>query len=275
MAIVCAIAGATVASAQPLGYVQRPPPLDPWVAGSMGDVPPRGATGDAKPVDEDDAAEKEHRSFGGDVALATQAPIFVGAQGTLKLPHGFLFQAELGVLPGFYVSAVDGALVSANVYSEVVSSLVTSGLRDSFVLRLSGGMRPFEGHGFEVLGGYTLTTLGGGVSARAALEAVGGVALPSQVPDAEIGLQTTLHNLHVSVGWRWLIADHFLVRASIGYLQTVASSSHIQVPDSASSIPGASAVFEQANQTIDATLDESYKSYVKLPLLGLALGYSF
>lgn len=214
-------------------------------------------------------------AFGGDVAFATEAPIFLGAQGTLKLPYGFLLQAELGVLPGFYVDAVDGALVSANVYSEAVSSLVTSGLRDSFVMRLSGGMRPFVDHGFEVLGGYTLTTLGGGVSARAALEAVGGVSLPAQIPDADIGLRTTLHSFHVSVGWRWAIADHFLVRASLGYLQSVASSSHIEVPDSAAAIPGAADVIARANQTIDATLDENYRTYVKLPILGLGMGYAF
>ncbi|MFO0617460.1 MAG: hypothetical protein U0414_32995 [Polyangiaceae bacterium] len=281
LAIASSAAAQTARVGGDLGYTgNAPSPApNPWIAER--DTPERagptarGSTGDAAAEDEDAAAERERTSFGGDLAFATEAPIFMGAQGTLKLPYGFLFQAELGALPSFYVNAVDGALVSANVYSEVVSSLVTSGLKNSFVMRLSAGMRPFPAHGFEVLGGYTLTTLGGGVSARAALEAVGGVTLPAQIPDAEIGLQTTLHSFHVSVGWRWVIADHFLVRASVGYLQSVASSSHIEVPDSAASIPGASDVIAKANQTIDSTLDENYKTYVKLPVLGLGLGYSF
>lgn len=276
-----ALASAGEAAAQPmapkLGYTERPAPAapNPWLVEENALRAEHVEPTTPAPVEVDDEDERERRSFGGDVALATEAPIFMGVQGTLKLPYGFLFQAELGALPGFYVEAVDSALVSANVYSEVVSSLVTSGLKNSFVMRLSAGMRPFPAHGFEILGGYTLTTLGGGVSARAALEAVGGVALPAQIPDAEIGLQSTLHSFHVSVGWRWVIADHFLVRTSIGYLQSVASSSRIEVPDTASSIPGATAIIDRANQTIDATLDENYKTYVKLPVLGLGLGYSF
>lgn len=284
-----ALASPAVAAEPPpsaLGYVEsRPPSVDPWVVqreslttnASTTSTPPaaRGATGRDEEEDDEKAREDEYKSFGGDIAFATEAPIFLGAQGTLKLPYGFLFQAELGALPSFYVDAVDGALVSANVYSEAVSSLVTSGLDDSFVMRLSAGMRPFRGHGFEILGGYTLTTLGGGVSARTALEAVAGVALPSQIPDAEIGLQSTLHSFHVSVGWRWTIADHFLVRTSIGYLQSVASSSHIEVPDSAASIPGASDILTRANAVVDSTLDENYKTYVKLPVFGLGLGYAF
>lgn len=276
--VVHALAVASVANAQPagppLGYTERAAPAapNPWLVEESALAREQRVETPPRMEDED---ELERTRFGGDLALATEAPIFMGVQGTLKLPYGFLFQAELGALPGFYVEAVDSALVSANVYSEVVSSLVTSGLKNSFVMRLSAGMRPFPAHGFEILGGYTLTTLGGGVSARAALEAVGGVALPQQIPDAEIGLQTTLHSFHVSVGWRWVIADHFLVRTSIGYLQSVGSSSHIEVPDTASSIPGADAIIERANQTIDATLDENYKTYVKLPVLGLGLGYSF
>lgn len=229
--VVHALAVASVANAQPagppLGYTERAAPAapNPWIAEENA-LRAQTVEPAAPAVEVEDEDERERKRFGGDLALATEAPIFMGVQGTLKLPYGFLFQAELGALPGFYVEAVDSALVSANVYSEVVSSLVTSGHKNSFVMRLSAGMRPFPAHGFEILGGYTLTTLGGGVSARAALEAVGGVALPQQIPDAEIGLQTTLHSFHVSVGWRWVIADHFLVRTSIGYLQSVGSSSH-------------------------------------------------
>lgn len=230
----------------------------------------------APPLPSDLASPEPERSpVAFDVALAAHVPLMLGGQATLELPLGFLVQTELGVLPGFSIDAVDSVLVSAGAYDEATSTIVRESLRDSFVFRLSAGMRPFPDHGFEFLGGYTLASLGGGVGARTAVEAVSGVAVPAAVPDVEIGVTSTVHAFHVGLGWRWLLAEHFVVRASLGYVQAVGSSSEIEVPSELAQDPQVRAGVTAANAALDEKLDDIYTTYVKMPLLGLSLGYRF
>ncbi len=150
-----------------------------------------------------------------------------------------------------------------------------STLQNSLVVRASAGFRPFSSHGLEIMGGYTLASLGGGVSARQAVEAVSGVAVPAEIPDAQIQLRTTIHSLHVSLGWRWVVADHFVIRASLAYLQSVGSSSSLAVPASVAAVPAVAARVDQVSQAVDTTLNDSYTKYAKLPVMGLSLGYRF
>jgi hypothetical protein len=234
-----------------------------------------GPRRDRKPDDVPKPLETNEPPVAFDAAFALQMPIMIGAQATLEVPYRFLLQGEIGVLPGFSVDAVDSALVGADAYDSTTSELVRNTLRDSLVVRFSGGWRPFPAHGFEVLGGYTLTSLGGSVSARTAVEAATGSALPAEIPDASILIQSTVHSVHLSLGWRWVIADHFLIRTSLGYLQSVASSSHLEVPDAVAAHPEIAPQIDSANRALDRRLNDIYTTYVKLPVLGLSLGYRF
>jgi hypothetical protein len=210
-----------------------------------------------------------------DLAVATEMPLMIGGQATLELPYRFLLQGEVGVLPGAFVNAVDGALVAAGSYDATTSQIVRGALSSSLIVRLSGGWRPFPAHGFEVMGGYTLASMGAGVSARQVIESAAGITVPAEIPDGELQLHSTVHSVHVSLGWRWVVADHFVIRASLAYLQSVASSSHIDVPAALQGVPAVAARIDQANQTIDATLNDTYTKYVKLPVLGISMGYRF
>ena len=239
--------------------------LGPTIALAEQPVPvPREAASDAD-------AEQVHV----DLALSLQLPIMLGGQATLELPYGFLVQGELGVLPQFSVNAIDSGLSGAGVYDEATSELVREGLGDSLIVRLSAGFRPFPDYGFEFFGGYTLASLGGGISARTAVEAATGTALPTAIPDSELQIDSTLHNVHVALGWRWVIADYFMVRASLGYVQTVASSSQIELPAELENNAVASAGLTMVNAALNEKLDEIYSSYVKLPTVGLAAGARF
>lgn len=257
---------------QAFGYVldQPPPALQPSLTVASVDAPPAAPRRDAAP-----RALPSENSAAFDVAFVTQVPIMIGGQATLELPYRILLQGEVGMLPPAFVNAVDGVLVSSGAYDSNTSDLVRNGLKDSLIVRFSGGFRPFADHGFEIMGGYTLASLGGGMSARHAIEAATGVALPAEIQDAQVPMHTTIHNVHVSLGWRWVIADHFLIRASVAYLQSVASSSHVDLPAGVASNATSQAQLGQVNQVIDKTLDDTYKSYVKLPVFGLSMGYRF
>ncbi|MEP7120255.1 MAG: hypothetical protein ABJE95_05055 [Byssovorax sp.] len=226
----------------------------------------------------DAVTERAPKDEGGpslDLGCATEVPLMVGGQLTLELPYRILLQGEVGVLPAAYVNGIDSVLTGAGAYDATTSALVRSTLQSSLVVRASAGFRPFSTHGLEIMGGYTLTSLGGGVSARTAVEAAAGIAVPAEIPDAEIQLRTTIHSLHVSLGWRWIVGDHFVVRASLAYLQAVGSSSSLAVPAGASAVPGVTAKVDQISQAVDTTLNSTYTKYAKLPVIGLSLGYRF
>jgi hypothetical protein len=210
-----------------------------------------------------------------DIGAATEVPLMVGGQATLELPLGFLLQGEVGVMPTGFVNGIDSVLTGAGVYDASTSTLVRNTLKTSLVVRGSAGIRPFTNHGFEIMGGYTLASLTGEMGARQIVESMSGAALPPQVPDAQIQLKTTIHSVHVALGWRWLIGDHVVVRASVAYLQSVGSSSSLSIPSTLTAVPGVAAQVAQVNQTVDTTLNDTLTKYLKIPVLGLSLGYRF
>lgn len=271
-ALTLGLAGARSAEAQtapPLGYIERPTdPAAPLAYPTHSSATASSDRTTPPPLEPDPEVAV-------DLALAAEMPLMLGGQATLEVPYRFLFQGEVGVLPGFSIDAVDSALVGSGAYDATTSELVRNTLRDSLVMRLSAGWRPFPDHGLELLGGYTLVSLGGDVSARQAVESIAGVTVPAEIPDAQIAIHSTVHSVHFGLGWRWVVADHFLVRMSLGYMQAVSSSSHLEVPAELAGNATVTNGAAVANGLIDAKLNEIYTTYVKLPVAGLSMGYRF
>lgn len=270
------VAALSVISAASASAAQTPPPFgyvrDAWPPQrAQGRLPaPAPAPGRALIT-----TPQSEKSASFDLSFATEAPLMIGGQATLELPYRLLVQGEVGVVPAAYVNAIDGVLTGAGVYDATMSDLVRSTLQSSLVVRASAGLRPFSDHGFEIMGGYTMVSIHGGVSARQAIETFSPVTTPIQIPDTQIQLSTTVHSLHLSLGWRWVVADHLVVRASLAYLQSVGSSSSLAVPASLTTLPGVAARVDQVSQAVDTTLSDGYAKYAKLPVMGLSLGYRF
>ena len=131
------------------------------------------------------------------------------------------------------------------------SSVVPSTVRSSCASRADGVPSP-------TLAADVAAVVGGQYARDAAAE---------NLPE-EISVSSQLHNFHVALGWRWVAFQHLVIRANVGYTQTVGSSSEVE-------IPGQSELSALANPTVDATLDDIYTSYVKLPVLGVSGGYRF
>jgi hypothetical protein len=87
---------------------------------------------------------------------------------------------------------------------------------------------------------------------------------------ATIPLSATMHNVHATVGWRWLMADdHLVLRASLSYLQCLAASVGVNVPSQGQ------AMETTINQQLNAFVSPYLTSYVKTPLVGLSAAYRF
>ncbi|MBI4700910.1 MAG: hypothetical protein HY744_07065 [Deltaproteobacteria bacterium] len=206
-----------------------------------------------------------------DLAVGTLVPLTIGGLAGLELPGRLLIQAEVGWMPPAYGAAVGGLVQRFAPAGVDVATLMQSAIERAMVVRISGGWRPFASAGFEILGGYTYLSVSGTLS-PAYVAGLVGVPVPAdawgELLQEDIALGTQLHNFHVAVGWRWVAWNHRIVRANIGYTQTIRSSTTIEIP----SHPEIAAL---AGPTIDQTLDGIYTQYVKLPVLGLSAGYRF
>jgi hypothetical protein len=208
------------------------------------------------------------------VGVVTEFPISMGGYLGAELPGRILLEVGAGVMPGPYASAINGILTGVGAYDATVGSLVQNAIANSFVLRASAGWRPFSGHGLEILGGYTLLTLGGSATEGDIINAVLTEAhAPARVAAGSgttIPLSATLHNVHVTLGWRWLLAsDHLVLRASLSYLQCLAANVAV-------SLPGQGQAMESAvNQALNGLVAPYLTSYVKAPLVGVSAAYRF
>lgn len=206
-----------------------------------------------------------------DAGLGTVVPLYVGGQFVAELPHRILLSAEAGWMPGPYVDAVNATAQAFGAYNDVTADVVRSAISNSLVLRPSIGWRPFADHGFEVMAGYTLVMLGGSLSAIEAIEAATGQAVSAQ-GSSDIAIASVMHAFHVTAGWSWALAEHWSLRASLGYLQVVASSTSMEVASSRVANRQGVAALERE---LDSYLNDVFTTYVKIPTLGLTLNYRF
>lgn len=240
-------------------------------------APPGYAAPGTAAAESREPAPRRPREFHLDLGVGTEFPISVGGVLTAELPHRFLLQLGAGVMPRAYADTIDGFLTSVGAYDAVISQAVRASLSDAFVLRASLGGRPFSAHGFEILAGYTLIKGGGSLSTAGALDAIlAETGYPLQAPEslpADIPIGATLHNIHASIGWRWLVADDRLVlRASLSYFQTVASQVTVDIPDTATEVVPFEA---EINEQVSSYLGPFFSKYAKAPTLGLSAAFRF
>jgi hypothetical protein len=196
----------------------------------------------------------------------------MGGQVVAEFPHRLLAGFELGWMPGPYVDLVNAPAQAFDAYDDLTADVVKSAIENTLILRPSFGWRPFHDHGFEVMGGYTLALLGGSVSGIDLIEAVTGQQTSVQGSSENIALSSVMHAFHLTLAWSWALADHWSLRASIGYMQVVASSTSMTVQSSRLQSRPGTAELEQA---LDAYLNDIFTTYVKIPTIGLTLNYRF
>ncbi|MBI2896904.1 MAG: hypothetical protein HYY06_25320 [Deltaproteobacteria bacterium] len=206
-----------------------------------------------------------------DLGLGTAVPVSVGAEATAELPYRILAHVSVGWLPSPYVDLINDIVIAFGGYDETTAELVEAALQDSFVLRLAAGYRPFERAGFEVLAGYTLAALGGGLSTAEVAEAASGKSFSSSQA-REVPIDATVHNFQIGVGWRFVFWDRLVVRATLSYLQCFASTTTVTAEAQA---PRLQPQLDQAADDLEEYLDDTFTTYIKVPVLGVGAAYRF
>jgi hypothetical protein len=210
--------------------------------------------------------------FALDLSAVTWIPLSVGPELAFELPGRVLAQVHLGWMPELYSHTLTNSLEDAGVYDSEIGDLIDGAVRGATIWRLAAGWRPFPRAGLELSVGYAHISLDGATNSDEVIPLV-----PDDVADeitAEVGndvdinLDSSIHHFTIAAGWRWLIADHLVIRATLGYLQAFASHSKLD-------IQGRPDLTSLAAPTVESVLHDHYMRYVKIPVVGIGVGYRF
>ena len=150
----------------------------------------------------------------------------------------------------------------------------SAALNNSLLWRTRVGWRPWAKRGFYVDGGYTLTTLGGGLSGADVLTSVLGDSYEFSAPNERaFDIGASVHFIDTEIGWEWAVRDKIWLRAALGGAFTVAASTDIQ--PSWTPAPIAQGPIEVISVAGEEYLNDIFTQYVHTATLSLALGWSF
>ena len=209
--------------------------------------------------------------FALDLSAVTLVPLSIGPELSVELPGRVLAQVHLGWMPQLYSNAITGTLEDAGVYDETVGALVDGAFEGAQTWRFGLGWRPFSQLGLELGVGYARVALDGRTTTGEIMPLVPpelAEEIETRVGDSAVDLDSTIHHVMIGAGWRWLIAERVVVRANISYLQAFDSCSELN-------LEAAPALGRLASPIVNGVLHDHYMQYVKLPVVGLSVGYRF
>jgi len=237
--------------------------------------PPAGASADVASVDV--ASAREAAASGGipslmpegwalDLSAITSLPVTVGIEAQLQTPVGVFANLSVGHTPAGYLEMMAGMLEGAEVFGDDISPIIDESVGSgAWNIRVGVGINPIEG--LELSVGYTylgaVTTL-----SRNAIETATGQRVRYRGM-REVPMTIDMHALHGRVGYRFVIEDHFVLRASLGWTHAVAASARLEVPDEVRELPNNPAA------QIEEAIDEGFGQYGFTPEVLVSAGYRF
>ncbi|MBZ5711531.1 hypothetical protein [Nannocystis pusilla] len=185
-------------------------------------------------------------------------PLALGAAFQVEAPPRLLAQLEIGGLLGRYVDVLDA---TAPPRDPPAAGLMRDVGRNALVVRAAVGVRPLRRRGLELRGGYTVVTHGQSLVGLDGIDAELGA-------EGRVPVRGALYGVHVDVGWRWVIREHFLVHAAIGYVHSLAA--RMWISDISSDDPE---LIPRTNDALGDIAEDAATTALRSPLLLLHLGY--
>jgi hypothetical protein len=189
----------------------------------------------------------------------------------------------LGYLPGTYVGLINTWCVHTGVYGEDTARLVDLAVDQALVWRTHVGFRPFAHLGLYLDAGYTMVTLGGGLTAGQVVSAETGVELPPGPPlpvppgvhavnpaTDSFTIGSTLHLVDLEVGWELLVLRSLYLRTAVGGVLAVAASARVAPQFTPLSPQAMNAFVSAAGERITSSLES-----VRAPVVSVSLGYAW
>jgi hypothetical protein len=206
------------------------------------------------------------RGWAVDLSGGTAVPIAVGVAAQLETPQRLLVALETGAMPGLYVDALHR--IAGLGRTSAPANIVRAAARRALVVRAAVGVRPLRRRGLEIRGGYTLATLGGTELSPNDIDRLN--ADGADIEADRVLAQSTIHCLHADIGWRWVIRDHFLVRAALGYVQSLGARM-VPVSDPSADVDER----ERLGAALALVADAGATAAIRTPTATLHVGYRF
>ncbi len=205
--------------------------------------------------------------------FVTDLPLQAGGRIDIDLESGLKLHTTLGGMPEDFIDIINSAVVSLNGYNDQTAQVVAAALKDSLVWRTHVGWLADPESSFYLSLGYTLITLGGGVSGEDLLT-IASDEKPDDVSAAHVySVDSTLHLLDIEVGWRWVFLDTYTFRLAAGFAATIAATT--EVKPQFTPIGDTATKAKKFTQAVETFLDDTYEGNVFTPTLSAAVGVRF
>ena len=221
------------------------------------------------------------------VELLTDIPIAVGTNIIYEGPYRLRVSGMLGWMPSDFVTLSNSVVQQIEPsYSQETAELVENTIKDSLVMRLKAGWKPFKARGLIIQTGYTLVTLGGGTTLRTLIEGITGNMIEGgrersreRVPTS-VQATASLQMIDLGLGWEWALNDQAMIqqsggiilRTEIGWSYTFTSNAQLQ-SDVPADRPRLRAAFDTLEDEGEQYLIETFEQYIHPPSFTIALGY--
>ncbi len=206
--------------------------------------------------------------------IVTEFPVHVGARVTAEGPYRLRYSLSGGSMPGPYLDTIHAVSTSFAWYDDLTADLISATLQNSLVIRNHLGWRPFAKLGFQFEVGYGWVGLGGGLTGAEVIEAATGKSLNGEFGEnLAVDAKATLHMLDATVGWDQRVWRGLHARLDLGAAFTLGSKTvltpEFDVPRRAE--PAVDDLMAEG----EAYLDDTFRTYVHTPTVGLGLGWQF
>ena len=205
--------------------------------------------------------------------FVTDLPLQAGGRIDLDLASGLKVHSSLGGMPEDFIDIINSTVVSFNGYNEETAEVVAAALKNSLVWRTHIGWNADPEAGFYLSAGYTLITLGGGVSGEDLLT-IASDEKPDDVSAAHVySVDSTLHLVDIEVGWRWVFLDTYTLRLAAGFSGTIAANT--EVSPKFTPIGETATKAQKFTDEVEVFLDNTYEGNVFTPTVSAAFGVQF
>ena len=201
-----------------------------------------------------------------DVSVQTSVPLSIGAEAQLQTPIGIFFNVGGGHIPNAYLSMLGDLVQGTGAFGDDVRPLLDETVANGgWNFRGGIGLNPVEG--LELGFGYTYLAADSTLT-RGAIESATGQRIRYRGM-REVPISVDIHALYGRLGYRFVIADHFVIRAAVGWTHAVGASVRLDVPDEVRAIE------DNPATEIENAVDEGFSNYGFTPEILLSAGYRF
>jgi hypothetical protein len=220
----------------------------------------------------DSYALEPRKKIGLDVGLSTVVPVSTGVLIEYRAHKYCHVGLDIGYMPPPYIDLINTINESLGVYTESTSEVIRNSLQNSLVISPQVKAFPIKSVPFYVSAAYTLLSLGGGFNTLDTLSVVfpdfaesGVFAFQnSSAFNTDIPVTTILHSAKVAAGIKYTARTNIYVNAELAFFKAFYSST--SVTDSN---------LTTLESELDYYMNDLYVTYITIPVIGLAIGYSF